>query len=176
MRWRLVAPVLLLLALSQGALGLALLALLQERQPALLAQAPLIVLAAILISWLAAALVADWQARGLLRSLGELAQMARWLGQGDLDHRVARADRGPFGPLAEALNAMGERLQEQVGALSAERNRLSAILAGMADGVLIVDAADTVVLLNAAAQRILRVPPGRGVGDSAAQVLRDHEL
>src|SRR5206468_7912794 len=128
------------------------------------------------ISWLAAALLADWQALSLLRPLGELVRMARWLGQGDLEHRVADARRGPFAPLAAALNAMGDRLQQQVGALSAERNRLSAILASMADGVVIVDAAGTVVLLNPAAQRILRVPTGRGVGDSAVQVLRDHEL
>src|SRR5262245_18547982 len=176
MRWRLAAPVMLLLALSLGALGLALGGLGRDQPPALVGQAPLLVLAAILIAWLAAALLADWQARSLLRPLGELAQMARWLGQGDLEHRVSGARQGPFGPLAAALNAMGDRLQQQVGALNAERDRLSAILAGMADGVVIVDGAGAVVLINQAARRILHVPSGRDVGDSAVQVLRDHEL
>src|SRR5581483_9113418 len=49
-------------------------------------------------------------------------------------------------------------------------------LATMADGVIIADAAGTVVLVNAAAQRILRVPPRRGVGSSFVEVVRDHEL
>src|SRR5581483_11153110 len=141
-----------------------------------LLHAVLIAIAAVVVGAIAAALFAFWQADSLLQPLGELTRMARWVGAGDLGHRVALAERGPLRVVSDALNAMGEQLQAQVSALESERRRLSAILATMADGVIIADAAGTVVLINAAAQRILRVPPRRGVGSSFVEVVRDHEL
>src|SRR4051794_23544690 len=174
MRWRIAAPYLLLLVGCLVALGWTLLSLTPD--PGSASQAVLVIVATVMVGGPATRILSGWQTSALLGPLAEVARMARWLGKGDLDHRIALADSGPLREVGDAMNQMAERLREQVGALTAERARHSAVLATMADGILIADSRGDVVLVNSAARDILRVPHGRGAGDTFIQVVRDHEL
>ena len=77
--------------------------------------------------------------------------------------RIARGDYAivpssspdEFGLLSRTLASLAARLEAKLGELTAERDRLSAILAGMAEGVLVVDHERRVVLANPAAETIL---------------------
>jgi len=59
--------------------------------------------------------------------------------------------------LAAAFNSMGEQLRERMDAVSDERNKLAAILAGMNEGVLAVDAKERILHVNGLAGEILRL-------------------
>lgn len=78
--------------------------------------------------------------------------------------------------LEEAFNRLSGQLNAQITALSAEQGTLTAVLSAMADGVLIVDAAGKIQLLNAAARRIFNVPDGEGEGKALIEVVRHHQL
>ncbi|HEY6463167.1 MAG TPA: ATP-binding protein, partial [Polyangiaceae bacterium] len=60
-----------------------------------------------------------------------------------------------FGVLSRTLAALAAQLEAKLGELTEERDRLSAILAGMAEGVLVIGASREVVLANPAAETIL---------------------
>lgn len=82
-----------------------------------------------------------------------------------LSRQVARAVRGQ--DLAVALSPMGARLREALAALAAEKSRMGAIIAAMAEGVIAVAADGRVLLCNPAAARLLACrPEGRPLEDA----------
>ncbi|HEX7784201.1 MAG TPA: ATP-binding protein [Sphingobium sp.] len=103
--------------------------------------------------------VADW----LVRPVNELVDAARRITAGDLSTRVSGPHaRDEIGTLASAFNRMTQRLEAQTGALVAANGQLDnrrafieAILSGVTAGVLSVDQAGFVRLLNSSALAIL---------------------
>jgi two-component system phosphate regulon sensor histidine kinase PhoR len=95
---------------------------------------------------------------------------------GDLSQRVVADSSDELGELEVALNTMTSALRTSIGAIDEQRAELTAILAGMADGVMIVDEDNRVVALNRAAERLLEVRETHAVGRTVAEVARRHEL
>jgi len=104
------------------------------------------VAAALALGWLASRLAA--------RPLRAMTESATRIAQG---HYAVVPSTSPddFGILSRTLASLGAQLEAKLRELTEERDRLSAILAGMAEGVLVVDAAGEVVLANPAAETIL---------------------
>ena len=102
--------------------------------------------AALALGWLASRLAA--------RPLRAMTESATRIAQG---HYAVVPSTSPddFGILSRTLASLGAQLEAKLGELTEERDRLSAILAGMAEGVLVIDAAGVVVLANPAAEMIL---------------------
>ncbi|WP_313802052.1 ATP-binding protein [Sphingobium sp.] len=103
--------------------------------------------------------VADW----MVRPVNELVMAARRITAGDLSARVTSPQaRDEIGTLASAFNRMTQRLEAQTGALVAANSQLDerrafieAILSGVSAGVLSVDRAGIVLLLNSSAAALL---------------------
>ncbi|TLM66626.1 MAG: HAMP domain-containing protein [Deltaproteobacteria bacterium] len=108
----------------------------------------------------------------ILRALSEGAQR---FGAGDFRRRVPAVSNDELGDLARVLNTMADRLEQQMGSLAAERNRLDAILRGMGEGLLVTDAAGTVTLVNPAFKRLLDLS-GEPAGLPLADVCRHPQL
>jgi two-component system, NtrC family, nitrogen regulation sensor histidine kinase NtrY len=111
-----------------------------------------------------------------------LADGAREIGAGHLDHRIERETNDEFGGLVDAFNTMAEelsasqrRLEESTRELEqknleveARRRYFQTILERIATGVVSIDAAGRLITVNAAAMRLLDLPPGvqgRSAGD-----------
>jgi two-component system phosphate regulon sensor histidine kinase PhoR len=101
---------------------------------------------ALLLGWLASRLAA--------RPLRAMTESATRIALGDYAI-VPSASPDDFGVLSRTLASLAAQLEAKLGELTRERDRLSAILAGMAEGVLVVDASEEVVLANPAAELIL---------------------
>ncbi|MBI3978424.1 MAG: HAMP domain-containing protein [Chloroflexi bacterium] len=134
------------------------------------------IVAALLVGGLAAVGVAVVTARLITAPLAELTRLADRIARGHFDERVALAGHDEIGRLAASFDDMAARLSEHITALSGERNRMAAILSEMADGVLIVDGADQIVLANPAARRLLGLDRADLAGRSFVETVRDHEL
>jgi two-component system phosphate regulon sensor histidine kinase PhoR len=78
--------------------------------------------------------------------------------------------------LSQSMATMAEQLGSQIKTLKGERSQLSAVLNQMTDGVLIVDDAGRVQLLNPAAERLFQVPKKNALDRSVVEVLRYHQL
>ena len=78
--------------------------------------------------------------------------------------------------LAEAFNSMATSLRTTIHDLASERDKLSAVLDTMVDGVVVIGSEDQVELFNTAGEALLGVggPPSEGA--RFMEVVRDHEL
>ncbi len=109
----------------------------------------------------------------LVRPVGELVDAARRVTAGDLSARVAAPrTHDEVGTLANAFNRMTRRLEEQTGALERRRALTEAVLSGVTAGVLSVDGARTVRLINSSAQALLGVadPIGKPLAEVAPEL------
>lgn len=133
--------------------------------------------------------LAFFASRHLTGPLRQLAASARRIEEGDLDQRVVGHQRDEVGMLASSFNNMAESLKERDGiinrktgdlqelneqlermveqrtsALSVEMGRLEAVLTSLAEGVVVTDRDNRVVLFNPAAQQLFELVPHRVIG------------
>ncbi|HEX2627042.1 MAG TPA: PAS domain-containing protein, partial [Candidatus Limnocylindrales bacterium] len=123
--------------------------------------APLVGAVALPVGMLAAwSLATRWE-----RRLERLARFATQLEEGTTVPYLAAERPDQLGAIEDGLGRMARNVATTITALNVERERLEAILRGMIEGVLVIDLAGTVVLLNARARELLGLPtdaPWRG--------------
>ena len=109
------------------------------------------------------------------QSIREVTEGIGRIDAGDLDHRIRAESSGDTGKLVAAFNRMAASLTSMMGDLSGERNKLSAVMETMSDGVIVVDSSGDVELLNGAAATLFGVDPGVD-RDTPFSIGHDHEL
>lgn len=122
----------------------------------------------------AAIVVAD----RIVRPLGTLIGATRTAAGGDLSVRVTPpASDDEISVLTRAFNRMTEQLQGQTGALvsvneqlETRRSFIEAVLSGVSSAVVSVDADHRILLVNAAAERLIGQPADTLTGQSLADV------
>jgi two-component system phosphate regulon sensor histidine kinase PhoR len=101
------------------------------------------------------AIAALFLARWLARPLEYLLQDAAELSKGRLDVEVRTDGPREVRRLAEGLNAMSRQLRERIEGMRRERSEVATILASMQEGVVAVDSAERVLVMNRAAAELL---------------------
>jgi two-component system phosphate regulon sensor histidine kinase PhoR len=130
-----------------------------------------VTLEALAVAALGAAAIAWLFSARIGRRVRSVAEVARRYGGGDLT--PARIDFGDdeLGTVARALDEsvqeVGRRLAEQ----ARDRGRMEALLAGMVEGVIVVDPQGRLQLANEAAQRMLRLD-GLSIGRPYVETIR----
>jgi len=96
-------------------------------------------------------------ARITTRPIKELTQLSGKIARGELDQRIEIATRDEIGELARAFNQMSAKLKEMLHLMAADRDRMTAIVNNMADGVVMTDTEGRVTLVNPAAERMIQI-------------------
>jgi len=122
---------------------------------------------ALALAWLASALLSK-----RVRAIAVVAQRYR---KGDLTR--PSYDYGPdeLGDVARVLDGSVQELGHRLDELSRDRARLDAILSGMVEGVLVLDAAGRIQLANRAAQSMLRMDAS-SIGRPYVEVIRHPDI
>ncbi|HJV35484.1 two-component system histidine kinase PnpS [Geomonas sp.] len=84
------------------------------------------------------------------RQLRLLAARASRIGRGEFGNRIPVTGSDELGRLAQVINDMTDRIEQQLERSSSEKNRLDAILTGMGEGVMVTDANGVITLVNPA--------------------------
>ncbi|MDO8750042.1 MAG: ATP-binding protein [Dehalococcoidia bacterium] len=134
-----------------------------------------ITLSAFVVAFLSLGL-AYYVARRTSRSVRSVTVAARRLAGGDLEQRVEALASDETQELATAFNRMAAALRDMIQALSSERNKLSAVLDTMADGIIVIVGDGRIELLNRAAEDLLSVRAKDAIGSRFIETVRDHEL
>ena len=134
-----------------------------------------IVVSAIVVSALSLAL-GYFLARRTARSVRSVTEAARQVALGDLDHRVEALSSDETRELADAFNSMAASLRFMVQELSGERDKLTAVLDTMADGVALIGPEERTELVNSAGLEMLRVREPEPIGMRFPEVVRDPDL
>jgi two-component system phosphate regulon sensor histidine kinase PhoR len=100
--------------------------------------------------------------------LKQITDAARQIASGDLTSRARIVGADELGRLGAALNELRDNLSQKISLITAQRENLQTIVANLGEGVIAVDAAGRIVLLNPAAAHLLAL----GTEDVAGKPLR----
>ena len=128
------------------------------------------------IAAIIAILVAIQIARTTTKPVKKLTQVSRKIAEGEFDQRIQVTSRDELGELAGAFNQMAAKLKEMVNLLTSERDKMTAILSNMADGILVVDGEGRVAMINRAAEKMLQYAADTALGHTFIEVVYDHEI
>jgi two-component system phosphate regulon sensor histidine kinase PhoR len=176
MFWRLFGAYGALLLASSGAAGVAL-ALTEVH--AQLTGLQWLVWSAAGLTGLIAMVLAFWLTRGVAGQVQELIEGTQRIAAGDYRHKVYAAEGGEVGKLARTFNHMSEQLAGQFAQLEEDRHQLRAILSGMVEGVIALDADQRILFANERAAQLLEFAAQASVGRNLWAVVRQrsfHEL
>src|SRR2546426_5976761 len=101
--------------------------------------------------------------RRITRPLENVRQGLERLERGEFGVRLEPESQDEVGQLARTLNRVEGRLESTIQSLTAQRNQGEAILASMVEGFFAVDTEDRILVINAAARRVL------GLGDEGVE-------
>jgi len=115
----------------------------------------------------------------IIRPLSTLTEAATAIAEGDVQQEVFITRQDELGTLADAFNSMSRELSnriselDQTGKKFAENSeRLEAVLGGMVEGVLAVDANEKILFANRAAHLLLELAPQEVVGGPIWETVR----
>jgi two-component system phosphate regulon sensor histidine kinase PhoR len=112
-----------------------------------------------LLAGLAAALGLTWIASVFLnRRIRDVAETARRYRAGDFSLPARDFGTDEIGTVARALDDTARELGARLADMARERAHMEAILTGMVEGVVLLNAAGRLVLTNPAAREMLRLP------------------
>jgi two-component system phosphate regulon sensor histidine kinase PhoR len=115
-------------------------------------------------------------ARRTVLPLQELTEAAEQIGAGGYGRRVYGITEADVGTLAQSFNRMSERLAEQFAKLEGDRQQLRAVLGGMVEGVVAVDAEQRVLFVNERAAALLEFASAAPAGRKFWEVVRQRSL
>ena len=115
------------------------------------------VLAAGLISFILAAILAALFSRAVSKPITELRDVARSLAAGERKVHPALAAPGEVGDLADAVHRLAEQLEARMSALAAEQSILTALVETLNEGVIAISPAHEVVRINQTGRRLLSI-------------------
>jgi two-component system phosphate regulon sensor histidine kinase PhoR len=109
------------------------------------------------------------------RDASSLAGAARRMAGGDLSTRTNPSGSDEFAELGRALDRLAANLSSTLHELRSERDLLGGILASMQEGVMLLNEADRVALVNPALREMLLLG-NDAVGRSLPEIVHDPEL
>ncbi len=114
--------------------------------------------------------------RGITRRIGRLKEFLRRVAEGDFRLLPLERHRDELADLSGALNQAAQKLDRTISSLTEERNRSSAILASMEEGVAVVGSDQRIAYCNRAFCRDAGVPSLRCEGRPVMEIIRHSDL
>lgn len=133
-------------------------------------------LAASLVILVVGSVVSLAVSRGFAARIERLKNFSRRVAEGDFRPVPAEPPRDELADLADALNETAVRMDRTIRSLSGERNRSSAILRSMAEGVAVIDAQERLVFSNRAFSEFLSLDTAAMEGRPVIEVVRNSDL
>ncbi len=114
--------------------------------------------------------------RPVLRFLRQIRKGSIRVSRYDLDYRIPVPALRTAGETATAFNRMIERIRDRFQRMEIERRDNQTLLASMGEGVLAVDGAERIVVMNRAARDALQLGAADSVGRTLPEAIRNPDL
>jgi two-component system, OmpR family, phosphate regulon sensor histidine kinase PhoR len=133
-------------------------------------------LVSFLITLLAGVALSLIFARFFFERVKRLRNFSQRIARGDFHPEPAEGPRDELSELADSMNQTAAHLEREIRLLSSERNRASAILRSMVEGVAVVDAQERLVFWNRAFSEVLSLQSATNEGSPLIEVVRSSDL
>jgi two-component system phosphate regulon sensor histidine kinase PhoR len=139
--------------------------------PAWMILIPAILVAVLLLAWLAMILQRQW-----IAPVRELASAADEMAEGRWNIRVEPKGADDLRFFSRRLNLVAQHAEKQVTDLNNQRRDLQALVDSLPDPILLTDSQQRLIALNTPAQKLFRIPSDRAVGAKFSEVVTDAPL
>lgn len=112
----------------------------------------------------------------LISPLHEIASVAEDMAMGNLDQEIRIFTQDEIGDLARSINYIARQLKNNIEDVILEKNRIQAILSGMAEGVIALDIWGRVVFINPVVEELFRITMAASRGKNILRVIRNYDL
>ncbi|MGQ8871490.1 two-component system histidine kinase PnpS [Paenibacillus sp. TSA_86.1] len=136
----------------------------------------MIMFAALGLLFLIVAFVSYRVARGLTSPIEHITKVAHRITKLEYDARVKVTRRDEIGQLGLAINGMADSLQSQLKTIRDNEALLQSVLANMTGGIVMIDATQSIALVNREAERILGIQATKVTGKPYTELKRHYEL
>lgn len=116
-----------------------------------------LLLVATLLAALAGVAVSYVLSRRITAPIRQMTSASLEMAQGNFDRRVSTQDKGEVGALGKAFNELGHQLGQTIRELTQEKQKTGSILTSMSEGVIAVDSAGRVLLVNPAIVHLFKI-------------------
>ena len=134
------------------------------------------IIAAGLTAVIAAAVAAWWIRRRLQQMLAALSRLAEQSPEPRTGPRSADIELDETAAVADAMQAAFDRFGERLESILRVNSEQEAVLTGMAEGVIAVDAEKRVISVNRSAGKLIGLSPAEIIGRELHEVVRNPEL
>ena len=114
--------------------------------------------------------------RRIAKPIVQMTKTAQAFAKGDLARRIPMPRIRETAALARSLNKMARQLDERMQNLTTQKNQVQAILSGMTEGVIAVDAEARIMTINQAAAELLGTETRHATGRNIQEVLRNIDI
>jgi two-component system, OmpR family, phosphate regulon sensor histidine kinase PhoR len=132
--------------------------------------------AGILIVLILTILLGYISAHFISRPIVSINQIAAKAAQGDLEQEITISTNDEIGDLARTLNLMFSQLKDKIEEMNKEKNKISAILGSMSEGVIACDNNSRILLMNQTIEQMFSVKPDDYQGKMFLEVIRNNDL
>jgi two-component system phosphate regulon sensor histidine kinase PhoR len=115
-------------------------------------------------------------ARHFTRPLTAMTEMAEAMAQGNFGKRLSVKRKDEIGRLEKALNKMAEKSQQRLAIINMDRNKLSAILSCMSEGVIAINKDELIIHINDAAATLLGIDIDNSLNKPIWETTRIHDI
>jgi len=134
----------------------------------------------LLASWfvvlLVGGIVSFWFSQTFAARVERLKNFANRLAVGDFRPMTLDDTHDELADLAQALNDSAVQMEDSIASVRGERNRSSAILRSMVEGVAVIDAQQRLVFCNRAFSEILNLDSAATEGHAVIEAVRNSDL
>lgn len=136
----------------------------------------MVLIVGLIILFVVAALISYRIALSLTRPLEQITQVAKRIKNMDYRARVQGIKQDEIGELGNAINAMAESLQFQMARIRQNENHLQSVLSNMINGIVMLDATGSILIMNERAEEILGVSARKLIGKPYSDIKQQYEL
>lgn len=111
-----------------------------------------------------------------IQLINRMIAASRRFSDGDFRRRVLQPSSDEIGELAHALNRMAQDIEDKIGEVRAQNQRLEAIFSSMVEGVLVVDRTGRIVSANPAVERIFAIRKTDAEGRLFLEAIRNTDI
>lgn len=115
-------------------------------------------------------------ARHFSRPLTAMTEMTEAMARGNFSKRLPVKSNDEIGRLGKALNKMAEKSQQRLAIINMDRNKLSAILSCMSEGVIAIDKDELLIHINDAAAALLGIDIDDSLNKPIWEITRIHDI
>lgn len=161
---------------NNGIIGVLRLALTLESVHKTLFEIKKIVFFSLLFALILAFILGSIMAAGTIKSVNNMIKVSRKFSQGDFSKRILCRSGDEVEELALTLNRMAEDIENKIGEIRIQNQKLAAIFNSMIEGIILVDKEGRIVSINPAAEKMFDITKKDGKGRLFLDAIRNTDM